>query len=330
MDDSPAAPSRIVFSSNQLGEDLGDEARFLRWREIYTSLYGDAEIKRLEDRPFSSHAEFMQIGEIGIAQCAGTFGRYARTKRHVAGDTRGDFFIGFLRGHSRMALAQHGRELTLQPGELAFYSNAESYQNTPEGPSISAGLCIPRALLLERIGNAEDMFVKPLDATQPAVRHLRRYMDFVLASDEVAADPLLTKQVSATLIDLAVLALGAGGEVAEMAQARGLRAARRQQVVAEIAAGFADPAFSPQVIAAKLGVSPRYLQKLLHETGASFSERVLELRLQCACGMLASRQHDDLKISDIAGRSGFNDISHFNHCFRRRFGASPTEYRRGL
>ena len=45
--------------------------------------------------------------------------------------------------------------------------------------------------------------------------------------------------------------------------------------------------------------------------------------------MLASRQNDHLKISDIAGRSGFNDISHFNHCFRRRFGASPTEYRRG-
>lgn len=329
MDDSLAAPSRIVFSSDQLGEDLNDDARFLRWREIYTSLYGDAEIARIENRPFSSHSEFMQIGEIGIAQCAGTFGRYARTRRHVAGDARGDFFIGFLRGHSRMALAQHGRELTLAPGELAFYSNAEAYANTPEGPSISAALCIPRALLLERIGNAEDLFVRPLDAAQPAVRHLRRYMDFLLTSDEVAADPLLTKQVGATLLDLAVLALGADGDVAEMAQARGLRAARRQQVLAEIAAGFADPAFSPQIVAARLGVTARYLQKLLHDTGTSFTERVLELRLQRARGLLASRQHDGLKISDIAGRSGFNDISHFNHCFRRRFGASPTEYRRG-
>ncbi len=329
MDDSPAAPSRIVFSSDQLGEHLGDDARFLRWREIYTSLYGDAEIARIEDRPFSSHAEFMQIGEIGIAQCAGTFGRYARTRRHVAGDTRGDFFIGFLRGQSRMALAQHGRELTLQPGEFAFYSNAEAYANTPDGPSVSAALCIPRALLLERIGNAEDRLLQPLDAVQPAVRHLRRYMDFLLAGDEVAADPLLTKQVGATLLDLVVLALGAGGEVAGMAQARGLRAARRQQVLAEIATGFSDPAFSPQMLATRLGVSPRYLQKLLHETGASFSERVLELRLQSARGLLANRQNDHLKISDIAGRSGFNDISHFNHCFRRRFGASPTEYRRG-
>lgn len=329
MDNSPAAPSRIVFSSAQLGEDLDDAARFLRWREIYTSLYGDAEIARIQDRPFVSHSEFMQIGEIGLAQCAGTFGRYARTRRHLADDTRGDFFIGFLRGRSRMALAQHGREMTLAPGEPAFYSNAEAYQNTPDGPSISAHLCIPRALLLERMGKAEDLFIKPLDAAQPAVQHLRRYMDFVLAGDEVAADPLLTRQVGATLLDLVVLALGAGGDIAEMAQARGLRAARQQQVLAEIAAGFADPAFSPQILAAKLGVSSRYLQKLLHEIGASFTERVLELRLQRARGMLADRQHDRLKISDIAGRSGFNDISHFNHCFRRRFGASPTEYRRG-
>lgn len=330
MDDSAATPSGIVFSSDQLGEDLGDDARFLRWRDIYTSLYGDAEIMRLEDRPFASRSEFMQVGEMVIAQCAGTFGRYARTERHVASDVRGDFLIGFLRGRSRMALAQRGREMILEPGQLAFYSNAEAYRNTPEGPSISAGLSIPRALLLERIGNAEDLFIKPLDAAQPAVQHLRRYMDFLLASDEVAADPLLARQVSATLLDLVVLALGAGGDAAEMAQGRGLRAARRQQILAEIAAGHTDPAFSPQILAAKLALSPRYLQKLLHETGASFTERVLELRLQSARGMLASRKLDDIKISDIAGRSGFNDISHFNHCFRRRFGASPTEYRRGL
>jgi len=32
-------------------------------------------------------------------------------------------------------------------------------------------------------------------------------------------------------------------------------------------------------------------------------------------------------ISEIAHRSGFNDISYFNRTFRRAFGASPSDVR---
>ena len=43
--------------------------------------------------------------------------------------------------------------------------------------------------------------------------------------------------------------------------------------------------------------------------------------------MLADRCHDGMKVSDIALACGFNEVSYFNRCFRRRFGASPTQYR---
>ena len=33
-------------------------------------------------------------------------------------------------------------------------------------------------------------------------------------------------------------------------------------------------------------------------------------------------------ISDIAHRSGFNDISYFNRTFRRVYGASPSDIRK--
>ncbi len=69
------------------------------------------------------------------------------------------------------------------------------------------------------------------------------------------------------------------------------------------------------------------MQDLLHDTEHSFTERVLEHRLQRARAMLANPRQDDVKISDIAYAAGFNEISHFNRCFRRRFGASPGEFR---
>jgi AraC-like DNA-binding protein len=137
--------------------------------------------------------------------------------------------------------------------------------------------------------------------------------------------PALAAHVETTLVDLVSL-MFATGDAAKMAE-RGLRAARVQAILAEIKAGFSDPAFSPAIVAHKLGLSMRYVQDLLTESGASFTERVLELRLAKAQAMLAQQRFDGMKVSDIAYTCGFNEVSYFNRRFRARFGCSPTEYR---
>ena len=156
----------------------------------------------------------------------------------------------------------------------------------------------------------------------------RRYLESVLGQNDAENDPPLDHHIGTTLLDLLALALGTGRDAAEVAGLRGLRAARLREILAEIRANFANPAFSPRHLAQQLGLSPRYIQDLLHETGTSFTERVLELRLQHARTALMSRQHGRLKVSEIAYACGFNEISYFNQAFRRRFGASPTQFRR--
>jgi AraC-like DNA-binding protein len=123
------------------------------------------------------------------------------------------------------------------------------------------------------------------------------------------------------------LSLGAGRDAMALASMRGLRASRALDILARIRAGFADPAFTPAMVAAKVGLSPRYVQGLLQDTGTSFSERVLELRLQKARAMLMERRNDRLKVSEVAHACGFSDISYFNQAFRRRFGAPPSHFR---
>jgi transcriptional regulator GlxA family with amidase domain len=170
---------------------------------------------------------------------------------------------------------------------------------------------------------------RPLHCCEAVVRLLRRYLDILPLPDQIEADADLTTHIGRTLTDLVALALGAEGDAAKIAGMRGLRAARLRAIVVEIRTGFADPAFSEQRLAIKLGVTPRYIQDLLQETGSSFTERVLELRLQRARAMLADPHHDHLKVGEIATACGFNEVPHFNRCFRRRFGASPTQYRGG-
>ena len=69
------------------------------------------------------------------------------------------------------------------------------------------------------------------------------------------------------------------------------------------------------------------MQNILTETGMSFAERVLEHHRQKTRAMLADPRHDRLRISELAYACGFNEVSYFNRSFRRRFGASPTQFR---
>jgi AraC-like DNA-binding protein len=310
--------------------ELDDRARFSLWRDMYVARYGENDMAYAGNRPFAMRSEFARLGDIGVARAVGTIDRWARTSQHVALDGHSDFQFGFNRGGSRAFVAQHGRELICEAGELIFTSIAEPREVQGEAGRFGwTGLSMAREHLLERVPGAEDLVARPIDQGAPAMRHLARYLDFVFSSDEIGGDPALASQVATTLGDLAVLALGAGRDAAAIARRRGLRAARVQQILAELSTGFANPAFSAHDVGRKLGLSARYVQELLHETDLTFTARVLELRLQKARAMLADPRHDRVKVSDIALACGFNAVSHFNRCFRRRFGAPPTQFRGG-
>jgi len=129
------------------------------------------------------------------------------------------------------------------------------------------------------------------------------------------------------LVDLIGLALGARGDPAEIAVTRGLRSARLHDILSTIKSGFHDPAFSSLSVAQRLGLSRRYVNDLLAESGSSFAERVLEMRLHKARTLLMDAAHDRLKVSEIAWRCGFNEVPYFNRRFRLRFGMTPTDLR---
>jgi AraC-like DNA-binding protein len=59
--------------------------------------------------------------------------------------------------------------------------------------------------------------------------------------------------------------------------------------------------------------------------GKSFIKLVTEARLRQAAGLL---RHSSLAVPEIASRSGFGDLSHFHHIFRRHFKTTPHRYRK--
>jgi AraC-like DNA-binding protein len=68
---------------------------------------------------------------------------------------------------------------------------------------------------------------------------------------------------------------------------------------------------------------------LLEETGKTFSEFVLEQRLNRTMRLLADSRRSRQTILAVALEAGFTDLSHFNRSFRRRFGDTPSGARAG-
>src|SRR5262249_19134040 len=107
----------------------------------------------------------------------------------------------------------------------------------------------------------------------------------------------------------------------------GLAAARLRAILSMIAQRFSDPDFKLDSVAGDLGLSRRYVQRLLEETGKSFTDHVVERRLDRAYAMLTDHRDLHPRIIDIACSVWINDISRFNRTFRLRFGDSPSGVR---
>ena len=318
---------RVAFSTDQLPAELSEDARKRKWAEFRSQVYGEFEESHPDDRPFYARGAFALYGSAGVGHVAGTFTRVANSARDIAAEGRDDFLFSVNFDHAPIIQRQRGRELMQAPGEFALISSADVGEVFC-GPNLDWGsVVLARKALRELVPEADDFVARRVDPGQPAARYFRRYLNLLLDTEGVEDDPLLSDHVATTLVDLAALCLRAGRDAQDVAKMRGLRAARLQLVLAEIRNGYLDPALSPERVAGKVGLSPRRMQGLLQETGKSFTERVLELRLQRARAMLTVRRHDGLKVSEIAYASGFNDVSYFNRKFKSRFGASPTQYR---
>ena len=135
-----------------------------------------------------------------------------------------------------------------------------------------------------------------------------------------------SERVLAQVTDLAVSLL-ATPDNPEYADAR--FRALLQRIKGYIESHLRDPALTPEQIAASANISTRYLHKLFeseHETVALY---LRGLRLQRARDELLDPRSGRPSIAAIAHDCGFGDISGFNRAFKRAYGITPSEMRRG-
>lgn len=91
---------------------------------------------------------------------------------------------------------------------------------------------------------------------------------------------------------------------------------------------WGNSGFSLQSAADHLYVTPQYLSRIFHrETGDTFGAYLTGKRIREAMRLL---QNQNLKMYEIAQRTGYSSQHYFSSAFKRALGISPAEYRKNI
>lgn len=313
---------RKELSTDMLPPGLDERQRIRLFAELVRHFSDSADFDPAVDVRFRATMRSTFVGSTILGHCDGTFTGVRRERRHVL-DSQDDRYC-LTRNVSALdaQVILRGREFVVRPGALTLLRLDEPFQSADRS-SRTQFTCIylPADALRAAVHGLDDLVGCELESGG-ALSLAMDYGDMVLKHPAAVDEAGMA--IAAHLLDLAALGLGTRGDLALKARRGGLRAVSLKAVLMILQKRFAEPDFSAQKLAAAAGLSERYVNELLYEAGASFTARLNELRLRKAAELLANGEG---RVSDIAFDCGFNDLSYFNRCFRRRFGLTPTAAR---
>lgn len=247
-----------------------------------------------------------------------------RTAKHIA-DGRDDLILSIITG-GKVSFSRNGSEPEyLLPGDAYLGHNDRASEHRLVDDPAFIDIVIPRAVVAHGIADLDTAVKSKL----PASAELGLLINYVqmLTADIGDLRPESEARCASHILDLAVMAVGATRDAADVANARGVRATRLKAVKADIAANISRADLSVRTVAMRQGISPQYVRSLFNSEGTTFSDYVMGERLAFAHRLLTDRRLSQYRISAIAFEAGFGDLSYFNRSFRRRYGMTPSDAR---
>ena len=312
------AAGQVVFTTQVFPE----RKRFTAFREMMASLGGLLDFSTSNPDSYWCDMSVKPIGGLEVVRvrsdhAIATSGARARRAEEV---------IAVHICHAGEQLVDQSQPFRISSGGGWLSASTVEKRINHRSGLVADSLVVRRAQLLPllRQGWPGDACI---DLSQAPAFHLLRGWLMAAPEPHQPVGPELAQLYERTAVDLIALMLGAKGDERELVLGRGVRTAMQAEILRGIKRRAADHGISAERVSCELGITSRYVHKLLEETGKTFSEHVLEERLTLAFAMLTEPSMARRKITDVAAATGFSDISYFNRTFRRRFGDTPSAVR---
>ena len=311
-------PHIVEFSTDGIAE----RDRVAVWREYYGQVMMRVDLEPPRDMTFEARNRCLSLPGLQLLESSSSPVKVSRGGRYLA-DGNDDVVLAIARSGA-ILINSGGREQGLRAGEAIVLSGCEpaSYHRVSTGQSFTVR--VPRAVFESTVISVEDAVMRPI-ADRGALRLMEDYAGWLLHAGKI--DQQLLNLSVRHIQDLLALAIGPTPDFADTARTRGLRAARLKLAKSYIASNSHQRDLSVAALAARLNVTPRYVQRLFETDGTTFSEFVLQQRLARAHRLLCEPQANASAIATIAYDVGFGDLSYFNRRFRRQYGMTPREVR---
>ncbi len=221
-----------------------------------------------------------------------------------------------------------GRTFDVEPGQFVLLDNTRFYQMEMRTEHECIDLMMPQGWLERYLPDPAALLGRPISATSGWGAPLGALLETILAGG-LAEAPLPRPLIAEQFGSLLALATGTS-EVEDVPSTAGRhRGQLASRILRRIESDHADPDLSPELVAAQIGISKRYLQTLLAASGTSFVAELNATRLDRASDLLSDPRSMGLPVADVAFRTGFLDPGYFTRLFRKRFGITPREWRSG-
>ncbi len=248
-----------------------------------------------------------------------------RRRSHVATNGEDYYFIP-MPLQQPLGLQQDGRDTLLQPGDATLINTSGAYAYLQHTGNRIATLRLDGPRLRARLPFVDDIVALPFSQDSALTGVL---VDFVLSvlhrSDGL--DDRAANALSDQIFDLIGLTLTAQASAAESSELS-VRLIHIRRIIREIDTKLDRFDMGVDVIAGSLGLSRRYIQRLVAERDNTVSGLIRDRRIATARRKLADPALSAMSISSIGHSVGFADPAHFSRAFRTVTDRSPGEYRR--
>ena len=220
-------------------EMLPERARFSTFREEFArqNLALDV-IDHSGGRP-RINVTYLPLGEVGVCSLVTTPAEFIRHKHHLK-NNRDQFGLNIVET-GPVQFANAGQERVYDAGSACLIDRGRPLRVFgPRGASVRY-VTVQAAALKSLVAHPEDLSGRAVHPG-PALSLLDGYLRS-LASLEEPPSSELASVIAVHLLDLVAATLGPTAEAANLVTERGVKAARLQAILAEVARCFSDPKF---------------------------------------------------------------------------------------